>query len=138
MAVTIGTFLFGGSAPASATSYSTMLATARNACGYTKVVAEIGTSSVHYYGNETSRIFVFYQNGWNCAVHVRNSSVIGSGYTSIQLAVANNSPKYDRGTYSKYAGPVYVYAPNSCIDVWGSAVASRDDMFASRYDFACG
>ncbi|GAA2436790.1 spore-associated protein [Streptomyces glaucus] len=78
-------------------------------------------------------------NGYNCVVTVTNTpgtpDVMGA---NLRLSRNDNvwtSTEEDSGTYSYYAGPLYKYAPNSCID-WGGRVASNYTRI--NYDDHCG
>ena len=58
--------------------------------------------------------------GKNCVVTIRNTpGVRRSMCAKVSLAFAPWNE--DCGSYTTYAGPVYVYAPNECID-WGGSI----------------
>lgn len=57
-----------------------------------------------------------FSNGYNCVVTVRGS--VPSTYMIAQLRISGGTWVKDAGYYHSYAGPVYVYAADKCID-WG-------------------
>ncbi|MCX5078543.1 hypothetical protein ACFWBF_09535 [Streptomyces sp. NPDC060028] len=74
--------------------------------------------------------------GKNCAI-VRGDDSRASGFNHIEVAIGLSGAAGWTQTdgagvnYTKYAGPVYVYAPgNTCIDVWG-VFKYGDDGFAT-------
>lgn len=69
----------------------------------------------------------------NCVVTVRSSP--GSAeYMLAEVSLAGAPWNADSGNYTTYAGPVYVYAPHSCID-WGGGISSN---YWSDLDTHCG
>jgi len=78
-------------------------------------------------------------NGYNCVVTVSNYP--GTAMVmSANLRISRNDTvwKYneeDSGLYKYYAGPVYQYAPDSCVD-WGGRVNSNYTQI--NYDDHCG
>jgi hypothetical protein len=80
--------------------------------GYTQVdsyaIGSAGTLELYY--NSSS--------GKNCAI-ARDSSP-GSGYKAVYIGLENKPwADVDDGTFTYYAGPVYVSARGQCIDVRG-------------------
>ncbi|MGW1059724.1 hypothetical protein [Micromonospora rubida] len=74
-------------------------------------------------GNGRGTIFLTYNSGWNCVVTVSNTP----GTKQFMSAMVERSGANwvrDEGTYSQYAGPVYAYAPNDCVD-WGGIVGDK-------------
>jgi hypothetical protein len=69
-------------------------------------------------------IYLTYNNstGYNCVVTVRNTP--GSRVQMCAKVSLAGQPWTDQGTdcgnYTTYAGPVYVHAPHTCIDWYGS------------------
>jgi hypothetical protein len=94
-------------APAQAASYN-------GACGSGYTV--IDHMSVGPSGTEGTT-YLTYNHGWNCVVTITNRPGT-SQYIEADLEVSGGSWKTDWGYYKYYAGPVYVYAPNKCVD-WG-------------------
>jgi hypothetical protein len=76
-------------------------------------------------------IFLTYNNssGNNCVVTIRNSA--GSNHMDALIGLSGdpNWEDTDPGNWSKWAGPVYVYARGHCVD-WGGIIGS-----ASWYQF---
>lgn len=73
------------------------------------------------------KAFITYSSatGYNCVVTV-NDNPGTSTYLDARLRIHRTDTVWkasekDAGTYSSYAGPVYVYAAHSCIDYGGSA-----------------
>ncbi|MEU2941963.1 spore-associated protein A [Nocardiopsis alba] len=63
-------------------------------------------------------VYVTYNpsNGYNCAATIRDSS---GAAVSMGAAIKRSSAStwvVDDGSYTTYAGPVYVHAPGQCID----------------------
>jgi hypothetical protein len=53
-------------------------------------------------------------NGYNCVVTVAGTS--NTNYIIAGVEVSGGDWVEDEGPYHSYAGPVYVYAANQCID----------------------
>ena len=51
-----------------------------------------------------------------------------------KVSLASAPWNQDCGSYTTYAGPVYVYAPNDCID-WGGTIEQSSYY---EYDTHCG
>ncbi|MFF0390083.1 spore-associated protein A [Kitasatospora sp. NPDC004615] len=79
-------------------------------------------------------VFLTYNGSTNCVVTVRNSP--GSAvYMGAWIERSDGSGyQGDFGNYTTYAGPVYVYAPGSCID-WGGNIGGS---YASQSNSHCG
>ena len=61
-------------------------------------------------------------NGNNCVVTVRtNPGSPVTMYAAIELSGAPGTQVSDYGDYTTYAGPVYIHAPNHCVD-WAGQV----------------
>ncbi|OJF13040.1 hypothetical protein [Couchioplanes caeruleus] len=100
-------------APAQAASYN-------GACGAGyRVIDQLRVG-----GTGTGTAYLTYNNGWNCVVTV--SDTPGKrDWMVASIALSKNGDWIDdEGYYTKYAGPVYVYAPNACID-WGGTVGYK-------------
>ncbi|NUS72951.1 MAG: hypothetical protein HOQ05_06035 [Corynebacteriales bacterium] len=130
--------LIGLGQPAQAASaYDTMAAKARSACGYSHIVKSKVTGYNEYTGSELSRVFVLYGNGYNCAIHVKYSAAPG-GYISINMERKSDYKTVrDNGFYSSYAGPVYLYAPTTCVNAWGAVTSATGDNYASTGWVGC-
>ncbi|MFI1567276.1 spore-associated protein A [Streptomyces sp. NPDC020490] len=77
--------------------------------------------------------------GYNCVVTVSDTPGTAA-YLDARLRLHSTSTSWaagtvDDGSYKYYAGPIYVYAPNSCID-WGGAAASNYTRV--NYNDHCG
>ncbi|WP_019075387.1 hypothetical protein [Streptomyces hokutonensis] len=114
-------------APASAATTKAAAATAtyNGACGTGYKV--IDSTPV---GN-SGKVFVTWNEstGKNCAVTVRNA--VGSRINmrvTLDALGDSDDPAVDSGTYTSYAGPVYVNGRDSCI-AWGGTIgnASAED-----------
>jgi hypothetical protein len=71
-------------------------------------------------------IDVYYNssNGYNCVISRTNDSVINSAWDIVVAARRSGGSWQSDGdkpgqSFTKYAGPLYVYAPSSCIDLTG-------------------
>ncbi|MFJ8924129.1 hypothetical protein B046DRAFT_00715 [Streptomyces sp. LamerLS-316] len=76
--------------------------------------------------------------GKNCIVTIRNTP--GTGvyiYAGFQLANQGNTAVDDHGTYTSYAGPVYISGKGSCID-WSGAIGPAPEQYVIRYATNCG
>jgi len=125
LALTAGT-LAVTAGPAQAAAYN-------GACG--SGYAVIDKMSVG--GTGTGTAYLTYNNGWNCVVTVTNTPGTRDWMTaSVELSGAGHDWVDDEGYYTQYAGPVYVYAPNSCID-WGGTVGYKGLVWLQWNDH-CG
>lgn len=89
-------------------------ATYNGACG-----AGYGVIDSHNLGSKGT-IFLTIKNGTNCVVTIRNNP--GSPvYMDARISLADAPWKDDPGNWTTYAGPVYQYAPNQCID-WAGEI----------------
>lgn len=117
--------LAGTAGPAQAAAYN-------GACGAGYQVIDKLTVG----GTGTGTAYLTYNNGWNCVVTVSNTPGQRDWMeASIELSDGGDwitDAKY----YTKYAGPVYVYAPNQCID-WGRTVGYKG-MVWLEWDDHCG
>lgn len=86
-------------------------------------------------------IDVYYSGGYNCVIVRTNDSVISSASEIVAgLRKSGGTWQYDglNKNYTRYAGPLYVYAPGSCIDMFGSFEASGGGGAALIEDVHCG
>ncbi|MEV4628116.1 hypothetical protein AB0J90_17720 [Micromonospora sp. NPDC049523] len=98
-------------APAQAASYN-------GACGSGySVIDSMGA------GNGAGTIFLTYNNGWNCVVTITNTPGVRD-FMAASIERSGGTWIDDEGNYTQYAGPVYVYAPNDCVD-WGGIVGNK-------------
>jgi hypothetical protein len=76
------------------------------------------------------------QTGKNCVVTVRNNPDDQKVWMVAWLVRAGGDEfsNDDYGYFFRYAGPVYLYAPNTCVD-WGGTIR---DMPGARYRTNCG
>ncbi|GAA3501824.1 hypothetical protein GCM10019016_089310 [Streptomyces prasinosporus] len=115
---TIALVLAPLSTNANASTTSDVVSLAKSACGsgYSVTVAadDMGIPKSYYW-------YVLLYNpssGYNCAVLVKDSNNTDYGkssYIGIGIKAAGGSWREDNGNYTKYAGPVYVHAPNTCV-----------------------
>ncbi|RGC66792.1 hypothetical protein C5N14_22255 [Micromonospora sp. MW-13] len=82
---------------------------------------------ISWRGQSGGYIDVYYNssNGYNCVIARTNDSVISSAWDIVVAARKSGGTWQTDGdkpgqNFTKYAGPLYVYAPNSCIDISGS------------------
>ncbi|RSM74233.1 spore-associated protein A [Actinoplanes sp. ATCC 53533] len=89
-------------------------------------------------GSGTGTAYLTYNNGWNCVVTVSNTPGQRDWMkASIELSSAKGGGWIDdEDYYTKYAGPVYVYAPSACID-WGGTVGYKGSIWLQWNDH-CG
>ncbi|WP_158554101.1 spore-associated protein A [Micromonospora deserti] len=85
---------------------------------------------------DRATVYLTYNSGWNCVVTITNTPGKRE-YMSAQIERSNGGDWIeDEGYYTQYAGPVYVYAPNECID-WGGSIAYTDVTWI-QWDDHCG
>ncbi|KUN21553.1 hypothetical protein AQJ23_32070 [Streptomyces antibioticus] len=103
---------------ASASTKSDVVSLARSVCGsgYTVTVdaGDMGIPKQYYW----SVLLYNPSSGYNCAVNVKDSNNTDYGNPSgigMGIRAAGGSWHEDLGNYTKYAGPVYVYAPSTCV-----------------------
>ena len=86
-------------------------------CGSGYSVIDKAVSEGKYY------MYLLYNssNGKNCAVTLKQSSLGTKTLTDVYLLAENGTSDEDYGSYTSYAGPVYVSAANQCIE-WGGFV----------------
>jgi len=88
-------------------------------------------------GSGRGTAYLTYNNGWNCVVTVTNSPGTRTWMLAeVELSGAGHDWVEDGGNYTQYAGPVYVYAPDSCID-WGGSVGDVSVVWLQWNDH-CG
>ena len=102
--------------PANAATYT---ATGLCGSGYTTEVAEMEIlgGSVYLMYNSS--------NGYNCVVTIKTANVGTATPTAAVLGTKEGAvlepstwQEHDSGNYKYFAGPVYVYAPHTCV-YWG-------------------
>jgi hypothetical protein len=112
LALTAGT-LGVTAGPAQAASYNGACGSGYQVIDHLSVGSGAGTS------------YLTYNNGWNCVVTVTNTPGTRDYMSAmVELSGAGHDWVEDEGNYTQYAGPVYVYAPDSCID-WGGSVGDK-------------
>jgi hypothetical protein len=88
-------------------------------------------------------IYVSYNGSTDCAVLIKTAYVGTPTDTWVYIALdssgtggygGNDNGPRDGGNYSYYAGPVYVYAPSTCVEVAGGT--SQDEIW--QYPVLCG
>ncbi|MGH3759834.1 M23 family metallopeptidase [Actinophytocola sp.] len=91
--------------------------TPREVCG--SAYSVIDSASVGSRG----RVYLLYNNGWNCVVTLKTSNLGSASSMSAHLEPRNGSRSTDSGQFSYYAGPVKKYAPGVCVR-WGGSIGS--------------
>jgi len=72
-------------------------------------------------------------NGKNCAVTLKQANLGAKTLTDVYLLSESGTADEDYGSYTYYAGPVYVSAPNTCIE-WGGFTT----VSGSNYSYNSG
>ena len=89
-------------------------------------------------------IYVSYNGSTDCAVLMKTAYVDTPTDTWVYIALdssgtggygGNDGPR-DEGDFSSYAGPVYVYAPSTCVEVAGGTALPDDETW--QYPVLCG
>ena len=89
-------------------------------------------------------IYVSYNGSTDCAVLIKTAYVGTPTDTWVYIALdssgtggygGNDGPR-DAGNFSSYAGPVYVYAPSTCVEVAGGTTLANDEIW--EYPVLCG
>jgi len=95
---------------------------------------------IEWRGQAGGYIDVYYNssNGYNCVIARTNDSVISSAWDIVASARKSGGTWQTDGdkpgqSFTKYAGPLYIYAPSSCIDIYGSFDTSGGGG-ATEYD----
>lgn len=86
-------------------------------------------------GTGTGTAYLTYNNGWNCVVTVSNTPG-QRDWMSAGVEVSGGEWVLDEDYYTKYAGPVYVYAAGKCVD-WGGTVGYKGLVWLKWNDH-CG
>ncbi|HWU08604.1 MAG TPA: acetyltransferase [Streptomyces sp.] len=73
-------------------------------------------------------------NGYNCVTTILDKALSGSMWMGASIQKSGGSQIDDFGGYTKFAGPVYVSAPNTCIK-WGGGY--QDYVWKSGWEH-CG
>lgn len=97
-----------GSGTAAAASYN-------GVCG-------AGYSVIDHADLQGGTVFLTYKDGWNCVATVRDQP--GAAIHMMAEISSSADPSnihIDQGNYTTYAGPVYVYAPHTCV-TWGGQI----------------
>jgi len=91
-------------------------------------------------------IDVYYNssNGYNCVISRTNDNVINSAW-DIMVGVRKSSGgawlrdgDKPGQNFTKYAGPVYIHAPNTCIDIYGAFDTSGGGAGNGHNNVHCG
>ncbi|MFV5998690.1 spore-associated protein A [Streptomyces sp. NPDC056231] len=125
----------GGMVATSGTAYAA--GGYNGACGSGYSV--IDSMKVGYGDKSAGTTYLTYNssNGYNCAVTVNNTS--STMYIKVSLQKSTNGTwKDDAGFYRSYAGPVYVYAANSCVDWGGFISADKAPITDLKWHDHCG
>ena len=126
--------LFGTLAAAAAVVVGAGPAQAESSASYAASICGSGYSPDAAYGAgaglQGGTIYVSYNGSTDCAVLIKTAYVGTPTETWVYIALdssgtggygGNDGPR-DDGNFSSYAGPVYVYAPHTCIEVAGGTV----------------
>ncbi|GAA2307569.1 spore-associated protein A [Streptomyces kunmingensis] len=131
IAATLGLAVAGLAVSASTASAA---ASYNGACG-----SGYGVIGSKYVGD--GRTFLTYNSstGYNCVVTVSDTPGVAM-YMEARLRLHRTdtvwkASEMDTGTYTQYAGPVYLYAKGSCIDYGGAANSSYTRI---DYGVHCG
>lgn len=111
---------------------------------YAASICGSGYSPDASYGLRGGTIYVSYNGYTDCAVNIKSVDVGSSTYTWVYIGLdsqgggygGNNNDGMDNGSYKYYAGPVYVDAPGTCIEVAGGTTLADDDIW--EYPVLCG
>lgn len=104
-------------------------ATYNNACGSGyKVLGTLDLTGGHAYLTYSST------SGYNCVVTVRNTSGTAVEMGAWVRRYSDWEVASDFGSYTTYAGPVYLSAVDQCID-WGGNIGASDAWEQEKY---CG
>jgi hypothetical protein len=113
---------------------------APNRCG--TGYRQIDTAKLNHFGPTFGDVYLYYNesNGYNCAF---TEKLIDRGMpTPVSVRLCRQSDGHcvsDSGNYRYYAGPVYLYAANTCVR-WGGSVTAQDgreDSYWSPWEH-CG
>jgi hypothetical protein len=61
-------------------------------------------------------------NGKNCAVTLKQKNIGSKNTTDVYLISKNGKTAEDFGSYTSYAGPIYLSAPGECVKYGGSVM----------------
>lgn len=134
--------LFGALAAAAAVVVGAGPAQAASSASYAASICGSGYSADAAYGLGGGTIYVSYNGSTDCAVLIKTAYVGTPTDTWVYIALdssgtggyGGNDGARDDGSFSSYAGPVYVYAPHTCIEVAGGTV----DAEIWEYPVLCG
>jgi hypothetical protein len=77
-------------------------------------------------------------NGKNCAVTLKQKSLTTKNTTDVYLISANGKTAEDFGSYTSYAGPIYLSAPGECVKYGGSVMYGNTIYTYDSNWEACG
>lgn len=109
--------------PAGVANAATNPNTPQSVCGsrYTDVVDHFDVPG----GGGVTTLLYNPSNGHNCAVTIKISSIGAPTMTGVFLTTSTTTrDKVDSGNFSYFAGPVYLYAPNTCVCCGGETSMS--------------
>lgn len=109
--------------PAGVANAATNPNTPQSVCGsrYTTVVDQFAVPG----GGGVTTLLYNPSNGYNCAVTIKTSNIGTATKTGVYLSSSSTSMgQVDAGNYSSFAGPVYLYAPNTCVWFGGETSTS--------------
>jgi hypothetical protein len=117
-------------------------AQAASSASYAASICGSGYWSIGSHSLAGGTIYVSYDGSTDCAVLIKTVDVGTPTETWVYIALdssgtggygGNDGPR-DDGNFSAYAGPVYVYAPSTCIEYAGGTVLN-DDEYRSQPSF---
>jgi hypothetical protein len=86
-----------------------------------------------------SIIYISYNNGTDCAVNIKTQNVGTPSSVFVHIEGGNptwggndDGGSWDGGDFSYYAGPVYTYAPHTCI-TWGGGDGYISEDYGPDY-----
>ncbi|MBG0564534.1 hypothetical protein [Actinoplanes aureus] len=122
-----------GSAPAIAADVNPYSASAICGSGYSVIDKQVSEGEYYMYLLYNS------SNGKNCAVTLKQANLGTKTLTDVYLIGQKNAgAAEDYGKFEYYAGPVYLYAPNECIQWGGFATVGGSTYYYNSPWEHCG
>ncbi|GAA4215077.1 hypothetical protein [Actinocatenispora rupis] len=86
-------------------------------------------------GPSAGTLYLYYNagNGQNCAYTEATEWVGTAKWMGVRVSTDTDDGQDDTGNYKYYAGPVYVHARHTCVNLWGT-VDSPDGRSAYHTD----
>jgi hypothetical protein len=139
----IGAVVFATTAMATLTTGPASAYPRTNNCG--SAYAFLKSWPIEWRAQSGGYIDVYYNssNGYNCAIARGNDNVLSS-VSELVVGIRPSGGTWvmdgDKAgqNFTKYAGPVYAHAPNTCIDLYGSFDASGGGAATQYNRVHCG